>query len=70
MKLIYSHFQVDENMQKAQKRNALREELFWFRKDILTCVSPPEAASCCKQKAGQIYVPMSINHIINGKVGL
>ncbi|KAL0281438.1 UNVERIFIED_CONTAM: hypothetical protein PYX00_002425 [Menopon gallinae] len=60
---------VDENMQKAQKRNALREELFWFRKDILTCVSPPEAASCCKQKAGQIYVPMSINHIINGKEG-
>ena len=55
-------------MQKAQRRNALRDELFWFRKDILTCVSPPEAASCCKQKVGETYVPMSINHIINGKV--
>ncbi|EEB12269.1 glutamate--cysteine ligase, putative [Pediculus humanus corporis] len=61
---------VDENMQKAQRRNALREQLFWFRKDILTCVSPPEAASRCKNTSGDIYQPMSINHIINGKEGV
>lgn len=56
-------------MQKAQKRNALHEEMMWFRKDILTCVSPPAAASCCQQKVDHEYVPMSINHIINGKEG-
>lgn len=55
-------------MQVAQKRDAVKSELFWFKKDILTCVSPPQATECCKQKIDQVYVPMTIDLIINGKV--
>ncbi|PSN53525.1 Glutamate--cysteine ligase [Blattella germanica] len=38
---------VDENMKRAQKRDALLKEEFYFRKDITTHVSPPAATSCC-----------------------
>lgn len=31
--VIFSH-QVDENMKVAQKRNAVQEGMFYFRKDI------------------------------------
>ena len=34
-------------MRKAQKRDALKTEKFWFRKDITTTVSPPQATSQC-----------------------
>ncbi|XP_025829413.1 glutamate--cysteine ligase [Agrilus planipennis] len=64
---------VDENMQRAQKRNACREEKFWFRKNITTCVSPPEANQYCMQGKTNsdcdVYEPMTINEIINGKEG-
>lgn len=63
-------------MQKAQKRNAAREETFWFRKDITTQVSPPEANECCKgtmncePKNCDMLGLMTINEIINGKVNI
>lgn len=65
---------VDENMKNAQKRNANLSEKFWFRKDITTQVSPPEANECCKgvtcePKNCGIYVELTINDIINGKEG-
>lgn len=63
---------VDENMQNAQKRNAAREEKFWFRRDITTHVSPPEANECCKSGTNtecDMFVQMTINEIINGKEG-
>ncbi|CAH1117918.1 unnamed protein product [Phaedon cochleariae] len=68
---------VDENMQNAQKRNAAREQKFWFRKDVTTHVSPPAANECCKTGSRNceepqncdMFVQMSVNEIINGKEG-
>ncbi|CAL1290589.1 unnamed protein product [Larinioides sclopetarius] len=61
---------VDENLAKAQKRDAVLTEKFWFRKDLTTCESPPEAtaymAECCCPAECQ-YTEMTINEIINGK---
>ena len=51
---------VDENMQRAQKRDAARTEKFWFRSDI-TCTKPE----------GDIkdeFTEFTIDEIINGKV--
>jgi glutamate--cysteine ligase catalytic subunit len=45
---------VDENMQKAQKRNACLEEKFWFKKNIM-------------DKDCEEWELMTINEIINGK---
>lgn len=67
---------VDENMQQAQKRNAAREEKFWFRKDITTHISPPEANEWCRRgtmncepKDCDMFGLMTINEVINGKEG-
>lgn len=67
---------VDENMQKAQKRNAARDQKFWFRRDITTHVSPPAAAECCRTgtsncdvKECDMFGQMTVNDIINGKEG-
>uniref|UniRef100_A0A8C5BJX9 Glutamate--cysteine ligase n=1 Tax=Gadus morhua TaxID=8049 RepID=A0A8C5BJX9_GADMO len=58
---------VDENMKVAQKRNAVQEDMFYFRKDIF------------KGKGGngvetdgdsEEYMLMSIDTIINGKEGV
>ncbi|XP_035223286.1 glutamate--cysteine ligase catalytic subunit-like isoform X2 [Stegodyphus dumicola] len=61
---------VDDNLSKAQKRDAVLHEKFWFRKDLTTCESPPEAAAymaeCCSSDECQ-YTLMTINEIINGK---
>ncbi|KDQ08172.1 hypothetical protein BOTBODRAFT_118965 [Botryobasidium botryosum FD-172 SS1] len=32
---------VDENMERAQKRSAVTEEKFWFRKDVFSASTPP-----------------------------
>jgi len=37
---------VEENMKEAQKRDAAGRGRFWFRRDIMTHSSPPEAAAC------------------------
>lgn len=65
-------------MQKAQRRNAAREQKFWFRRDITTHVSPPEANKCCKSEGMKncepqncdMWCEMTVNEIINGKVFL
>ena len=52
-------------MQKAQKRSAVREEVFWFRKKIL----PPEKdENHDATETEDEYGAMTINQIINGKV--
>ncbi|CAD7093323.1 unnamed protein product [Hermetia illucens] len=65
---------VDENMHKAQKRNACQSELFWFRKDV----RDKEACDCangkdsdkkqneCKKMECE-YELMTVDQIINGK---
>jgi glutamate--cysteine ligase catalytic subunit len=45
---------VDENMKKAQKRNALLTEKFWFRDNL-------------QDKNSKSYSLMTVNEIINGK---
>ncbi|CAG9771333.1 unnamed protein product [Ceutorhynchus assimilis] len=65
---------VDENMRNAQKRNACKEQKFWFRKDITTDVSPPEANRCCagsncQPKECDMVGFMTVNDIVNGKHG-
>jgi glutamate--cysteine ligase catalytic subunit len=71
MKGTVYHLQVDENMKRAQKRDALLQEEFYFRKDITTCVSPPAATSCCHASdCSDVYTPMTVDQIINGKVTL
>ncbi|KAI4464929.1 glutamate cysteine ligase [Holotrichia oblita] len=66
---------VDENMQNAQKRGACLNQKFWFRKDITTQVSPPEANKCCQSTTNcdmtlcDQFIPLTVNEIINGKEG-
>ncbi|CAL1301851.1 unnamed protein product [Larinioides sclopetarius] len=62
---------VDENLAKAQKRDAVLTEKFWFRKDLTTCKfvqtdDRKEMAECCCPAECQ-YTEMTINEIINGK---
>lgn len=75
VKRMKLNFQVDENMHKAQKRNACQSELFWFRKDV----RDKEACDCangkdsdekqneCKKMECE-YELMTVDQIINGKV--
>ncbi|XP_064597197.1 glutamate--cysteine ligase catalytic subunit-like [Liolophura sinensis] len=63
---------VDENLIAAQKRDSVREGKFYFRKDVLTGSSPPEASECCgeRPKCCNIedeYDLFSVDEIINGK---
>ncbi|XP_017767969.1 PREDICTED: glutamate--cysteine ligase catalytic subunit [Nicrophorus vespilloides] len=64
---------VDENMRTAQKKGACLNEKFWFRKDITTQISPPEANECCKGASNgsncDVFTKMTVNEIINGKNG-
>ena len=69
-------------MIEAQKRDAVKRCKFWFRKDIISLTSPPEAAKCveatgcssdnCTAKSEETPIDescvlMSVNEIINGK---
>ena len=68
-------------MIEAQKRDAVKRCKFWFRKDIISLTSPPEAAKCveatgcssdnCTAKSetpiDESCVLMSVDEIINGK---
>ena len=70
------HFQtsqVDENMQKAQRKDAVKTEKFWFRKNITTFSSPPACTACCHSSSESktetdCYTLMTVDEIINGKV--
>lgn len=64
---------VDENMKKAQKRNAVLAEHFWFRRDVsmqtaATQSSEPQEAAAASAASTDVYTPMTVNEIINGKV--
>lgn len=59
---------VDENMQRAQKRDAVLNQKFWFRKDLVSQNSSTGAVSTADEE--QICVEMTIGEIINGKVSL
>ncbi|XP_042328925.1 glutamate--cysteine ligase catalytic subunit isoform X3 [Sceloporus undulatus] len=62
---------VDENMKVAQKRDAVRQGLFYFRKDI--CKGGNAVVDGCgpaqngTETDGEEYTLMSIDTIINGK---
>uniref|UniRef100_A0A667Y2S8 Glutamate--cysteine ligase n=1 Tax=Myripristis murdjan TaxID=586833 RepID=A0A667Y2S8_9TELE len=67
---------VDENMKVAQKRNAVQEGLFYFRKDIFKGCNPVLDGTNSAQNGLEIdgtneeYTLMSIDTIINGKEGV
>lgn len=63
---------VDENMQNAQKRNAYRDQRFWFRKNISgKGMNAANHTESVEKTNGEIpiedeYELMTINQIING----
>uniref|UniRef100_A0A8C8FAF8 Glutamate--cysteine ligase n=1 Tax=Oncorhynchus tshawytscha TaxID=74940 RepID=A0A8C8FAF8_ONCTS len=67
---------VDENMKAAQKRNAVQEGMFYFRKDIYKGCNPALDSSSSAAQNGldsegdNEYTLMSIDTIINGKEGI
>ncbi|XP_046885598.1 glutamate--cysteine ligase catalytic subunit isoform X3 [Hypomesus transpacificus] len=66
---------VDENMKVAQKRNAVKEGMFYFRKDIFKGCNPVDGSSAAQNGLdidadGEMYTLMSIDTIINGKEGI
>lgn len=60
LNLLIPISKVDENMARAQKRDALRTEKFWFRQDI---TSDSKESGDKKE-----YTEFSVNEIVNGKV--
>ncbi|CAE6472141.1 unnamed protein product [Rhizoctonia solani] len=67
---------VDENMRRAQRRGAVREEKFWFRKHVGSTTREPlngpsngqsQAAGGSVDAVEVEYEEMTINEIINGK---
>uniref|UniRef100_A0A8D0C673 Glutamate--cysteine ligase n=1 Tax=Salvator merianae TaxID=96440 RepID=A0A8D0C673_SALMN len=65
---------VDENMKVAQKRDAVRQGMFYFRKDI--CKGGNAVVDGCgpaqngTETDAEEYILMSIDTIINGKEGV
>lgn len=57
---------VDENMQNGQKRNAVIEQKFWFRKAVR--VEGDNITKGNDDDSSDEYELMTINEIINGKV--
>uniref|UniRef100_A0A9J7YYI9 Glutamate--cysteine ligase n=2 Tax=Cyprinus carpio TaxID=7962 RepID=A0A9J7YYI9_CYPCA len=71
------HVCVDENMKEAQKRNAVQEGMFYFRKDVFKgcnpVLDPPSTAQNgveSEANDGEEFTLMSIDTIINGKEGV
>ncbi|XP_077585151.1 glutamate--cysteine ligase catalytic subunit isoform X2 [Stigmatopora nigra] len=67
---------VDENLKVGQRRNAVQEGMFYFRKDIFKGCNPvldgtSSAQNGCETDgANEEYTLMSIDTIINGKEGV
>uniref|UniRef100_A0A3P8VTN5 Glutamate--cysteine ligase n=1 Tax=Cynoglossus semilaevis TaxID=244447 RepID=A0A3P8VTN5_CYNSE len=67
---------VDENMKVAQRRNAVQEGMFYFRKDIFKGCSTVLDGATSPQNGlesdcgNEEYTLMSIDTIINGKEGV
>ncbi|GAB1867770.1 Glutamate--cysteine ligase [Camponotus japonicus] len=62
LNLLIPISKVDQNMVKAQKRDAIKVEKFWFRRDITSDIKSDDAQS--------EYTEFTINEIINGKDGI
>lgn len=62
LNLLIPISKVDQNMAKAQKRNAVKNEKFWFRKDITSNTIKKE------NTIEEEYDEFTVNEIINGKV--
>ncbi|CAH1247844.1 GCLC [Branchiostoma lanceolatum] len=60
---------VDENMQEAQKRDAVRQGQFWFRKEVLRPTSGSEYNDGFMEEQEEEYTKMTINEIISGQAG-
>lgn len=73
LNLLIPISKVDENVQVSQKRDAVKNELFYFRKDLLTEFTSCSKMKKCFETPNKInedeYTKMSINTIINGKEG-
>uniref|UniRef100_A0A671EZE1 Glutamate--cysteine ligase n=1 Tax=Rhinolophus ferrumequinum TaxID=59479 RepID=A0A671EZE1_RHIFE len=66
---------VDENMKVAQKRDAVLQGMFYFRKDICKAGGSAVVDGCGQARnsselAAEEYTLMSIDTIINGKEGV
>lgn len=59
---------VDENMQRAQKRDAVLNQKFWFRKDLAAQNSSSSATSPSTTPPEDSCIELSVDEIINGKV--
>lgn len=57
---------VDENMQRAQRKNACLSEKFWWRCDV----GAPAGLANTPTDGSDLYVEMTINEIVNGKEGV
>lgn len=58
-------------MKRAQRRDAVRTQTFFFKKDLLTCNTPRNAKNFCGDACADDsddYSEMTVNEIINGKV--
>lgn len=62
LNLLIPISKVDQNMVKAQKRDAVKVEKFWFRHDITSDIKSDNTQS--------EYTEFTINEIINGKNGV
>lgn len=60
LNLLIPISKVDQNMVRAQKRDAVKVEKFWFRHDITSDIKSDNTQS--------EYTEFTINEIINGKV--
>lgn len=59
---------VDENMRRAQKRDAVRSETFFFRKSIHSRKPSVFASMNGSSKVENEYEELTVDEIINGKV--
>ena len=62
---------MEENFRRAQKRDAVNSEKFFFRKSLVPEDEDDEAgpdSAATPKSHDQEYTLMSINTIINGKV--
>lgn len=63
LNLLIPISKVDQNMVRAQKRDAVKVEKFWFRHDITS-----DSKSTVSDNIQSEYTEFTINEIINGKV--
>ncbi|XP_012278557.1 glutamate--cysteine ligase catalytic subunit [Orussus abietinus] len=63
LNLLIPISKVDENMARAQKKDAVKAERFWFRRDITSAAKPEEDGE-------SEYAEFTIDEIINGKDSL